>query len=205
MVLPSPCPLQIRKRSYACTKFKFRSHANLTMTSCEPHRSGVYSDDLHWRVVWQRHASHNANLNVDVTTVRRILNTFSATGTVSKKYPAERAFRKITEPVQLFILHLVLKKPGIYLHEITAEVELTLGLDLTEGAVCKFLSKIGANDCLQWDDHLRQVFVADMYPCTHMILSFLYMKLEPMDNQKIWLQPQRKARSWLYVESMFQL
>ena len=115
------------------------------MASCEPRRCSAYNDDLRWRVVWQRRTlgcSHDAiatNPNVDVSTVRGILDIFSATGTVSKKkYPTERAFRIITEPVQLFILHLVLRKPGIYLREITAEVELTLGLDLTEGAVYKF-------------------------------------------------------------------
>ena len=86
------------------------------MASCEPHRSSAYSDDIRWRIVWQRHAlghTHQAiatNLNVDVSTVRQILDIFSATGTVSKKaYPAERAFRKISEPVQLFILHLLLE------------------------------------------------------------------------------------------------
>ena len=130
---------------------------------------------MRWRIVWQRCAlgcTYNAiatNLNVDVSTVRRTLNLFSTTGTVSKKaYPTERAFRKITEPVQLFILHLILQKPGIYLREITAEIELTLGLSLTEGAVCKFLSKIGftrqrlATYALQRDEHLRQQFVADV-------------------------------------------
>ena len=70
--------------------------------------------------------------------------------------------------MQLFILHLVLRKPGIYLRVITAEVELTLELDLTEGAVCKFLSKIGftrqrlSTYALQRDEHLCQVFVADV-------------------------------------------
>ena len=63
----------------------------MTMASCEPHRSSAYSDDMRWRIIWQRHAlrcTRNAiatNLNVDVSTVRRILEIFSATGTVSKK------------------------------------------------------------------------------------------------------------------------
>ena len=120
------------------------------MASCELRRSSAYSDDLRWCIIWQRHAlecTHNTiatNLNVDVSTVRKILYTFSATGTVSKKaYPAEWAFRRISEPLQFFILHLILKKPDIYLHEITSKAKCTLGLDLTEGAVCKFLSKIG--------------------------------------------------------------
>ena len=86
----------------ACAIFKFKQELSAricdtteTMASCEPHRSSAYSDDIRWHISWQRHAlgfTHDAiatNLNVDVSTVRRILDTFSATGTVSKKaYPA---------------------------------------------------------------------------------------------------------------------
>ena len=94
--------------------------------------------------MWQRHAlgcTHQsiATVNVDVSTVRRILDIFSVTGTVSKKtYPTEKAYRKISEPVQLSILHLLLEKPGIYLHEITADIKCTLGLDLTEVLCANF-------------------------------------------------------------------
>jgi hypothetical protein len=46
---------------------------------------------MRWRIVWQKHAmghTNATNLNVDLSTVRRILNIFSATGTVAKKvYP----------------------------------------------------------------------------------------------------------------------
>ena len=57
---------------------------------------------------------------------------------------------------------------GIYLREITAEIRCTLGLELTESAVCKLLSKIGftrqrlATFTLQRDDLLHQQFVADV-------------------------------------------
>ena len=126
-------------------KFKQRLWARtVTMASCEPRRSSAYSDDMRWRIVWQRHAlgcTHTiaTNLNIDVSTVRRTLDIFSATGTVSKKpYPADRAFRKINEPVQLFILHLLLQKPAIYLREITADVKCPLGLDITESAMCMY-------------------------------------------------------------------
>ena len=112
------------------------------MASCEPHRSSAYSEDMRWRIVWQKYAlgCTNAgiatNLNVDLSSIRRILDIFSATGTVAKKaYPTENAFRKISEPVKFFILHLILEKPG--------GLRCTLGLELTESAVCKFLSKIG--------------------------------------------------------------
>ena len=83
----------------------------LDLLYCEPHRSSAYSDDILWHIMWQRHAlgrTHEAiaaSVNIDVSTVRQILDIFSATGEVSRKaYPAEKAFIKISEPVQLFIL-----------------------------------------------------------------------------------------------------
>lgn len=41
---------------------------------------------------------------------------FEITGSVLKRdYSAEKAYRKLTESAQLFILYLVLERPGIYL------------------------------------------------------------------------------------------
>jgi len=43
------------------------------------------------------------NLNVDKSTVYRILQRFVSTGSVAKSsYPAERAVRKLTNPAKLF-------------------------------------------------------------------------------------------------------
>ena len=70
--------------------------------------------------------------------------------------------------MQLFILYLLLEKSGVYLHEITADIKCTLGLDLNEGAMCKFLSKIGfahqrlATYTLQQDEDLYHQYVADV-------------------------------------------
>ena len=60
---------------------------------------------------------------------------FATTGDVCKRpHRAERAYRKINETVQHFILYLVLSKPGIYLREIVCEVNVVLGLDVTKSA-----------------------------------------------------------------------
>ena len=62
-----------------------------TATSCEPNRCSAYSDDLRWRIVYQRTAlglSYReiaANLCVDASTVCRIVQLFERTGNVSKK------------------------------------------------------------------------------------------------------------------------
>ena len=75
-------------------------------TSCEPNQTSAYSKDIRWRIVWQsealffRPSNIAANLNVDESTVRRVIHTFTTTGDVSKRpYAADRAFRKITEPI----------------------------------------------------------------------------------------------------------
>ena len=49
----------------------------------------------------------------------------------------------ITEPVQLFIVHLLLDRLEIYLREVTATLEEELGVKVTESAVCKLLKKAG--------------------------------------------------------------
>ena len=155
-------------------------------TSCQPSRSSAYSEDIRWRVVWQSEALGYSpievaeNLNIDVSTVRRVVSKFSTTGTVSKQpYPTERAFRVITEPVKLFIITLLLEKPGILLREITSELEATLGLEVSESAVCKVLKKEGftrqklVNYAMQRDDGIREQFKADVSLYTRESLLFI--------------------------------
>ncbi len=58
-------------------------------------------------------------------------------------YAKEKAYRKLTTPVILMILHLVLTKPGIYLHEIQTEVSSTLLVDVDTSTICRCLHKSG--------------------------------------------------------------
>ena len=122
----------------------------MTSSSFEKSRSSAYSEDLRWRMVWQRealgytYAKIAENLCVDKSTVSRTLNFFLTTGSVSKRpYPKERAFRKLTDPAQLLIFRLCLSRPGIYLREIRDELLSVLEIDVNESAICKFLHKSG--------------------------------------------------------------
>ena len=146
----------------------------------------VYGEDLRWRIVWQSCALRlsnktiASNLSIDESTVQRIVRLFDTTGTVSKKpYPAENAFRKITETVQLFICNLILQQPGVFLREITNEVSNTLGVDVSESAVFKFLGKSGftrqklATYAMQRDDHLRMQFAHDVSLYSKQSLIFI--------------------------------
>ena len=72
-----------------------------------------------------------ANLGVDTATVYRIVERFRKTGSVSKtSHPSRRVFRKLTVGAEMFIMHIVLRRPGIYLHEIARELYDNLGVDV---------------------------------------------------------------------------
>ena len=108
-------------------------------------------------------------LCISESTVRRTIQKFETTGDVAKdEYPLEACFRKITEPVQSYIMDLVLEKPGIYLSEIANELEVVFGVDITESALCKFLKKAGFSRqtlctyASQRDEDTRKRFVRDV-------------------------------------------
>ena len=140
-------------------------------------RSSAYSEDLRWRMVWQSEplgCSYNTiaqNLNVDKSTVCRTILLFYSTGTVSKNdYPKESAARKLFNPAQLFILHLVIKQPGIYLYEIQSELSDLLGIEVSISTIFRFLHENGFTrqklqiTAVQRDESLRQQYVSD-YIC----------------------------------------
>ena len=144
-------------------------------TSCEKGRSSAYSEDIRWRIVWQREALQlpveiiAKNLCIDKSTVRRILTIFHITGNVSKKpYPKNRAFRKISLPVQLFIIHLIMSHPGIYLREIQTQIQNTLLLDVDISTICRFLHNAGFTRqklklcALQRDELIREQYIFDV-------------------------------------------
>ena len=145
------------------------------MATCEPKRCSAYSEDLRWRMVWQRevldlkYEEIAKNLNVDASTVCRTVQLFHETGFVTKReYPKECLPRKLTEPVQLYILHLVLSKPGIYLHELQKQVFEVTGVELSESSICKFLHDSNFSRqtmtlrATQIDENLRARFVSDI-------------------------------------------
>ena len=104
---------------------KFKSRAGMAGISCEPGRKKAYSNDLRWRMVWQRevlgYKYHQiaSNLNVHPSTVCRVTKLFGQSGSVDHKpYLRDKQFQSLTPVVELVLLHIVLQKPGIYLHEI---------------------------------------------------------------------------------------
>ena len=144
-------------------------------SSCEPRRSSAYSEDLRYRMLWQREAlglsygQISQNLGVDKSTVQRTVALFNRTGSLSKRpYPKQKVRRKISSLAELYILNLVVQKPGVYLHEIQEELQEFLLLEISISTICKFLCKSGFTRqrlrtvALQQDQLLRQQFVIDI-------------------------------------------
>ena len=109
------------------------------------------------------------NLGVDKSTVQRTITLFKNTGSVHKRpYPRERASRKLTPLAQMFVLHLTLLKPGIYLHEIQKELEVSLQVETSLSTLCMFLRKSGFTRqrlrtvALQQDRVLREQFSSEV-------------------------------------------
>ena len=160
-----------------CSYYGFCTYvyAHARMATCEPKRCSAYSEDLRWRIIWQRevldlkYEEIAKNLNVDASTVCRTVQLFHETGLVTKRgYPKECLPRILTEPVQLYILHLVRSKPGIYLHEMQKQVLELTGVELSESSICKFLhdSKFSRQTmtlrATQIDENLRARFKNDV-------------------------------------------
>ena len=123
-------------------------------TSYEPHHSSAYSKDLRWRMIWQReglgftYGQISVNLGVDASKVQSTVTLFKNTGSVHKRpYPKDKAARKLAPIAQLFVLNLVVQKPGIYLHEIQKELQVSLLLEVSLSTLCTF--------CIQMALHTR--------------------------------------------------
>lgn len=137
-------------------------------------------------MLWQRkilglsYAAVANNIGVDKSTVKRVVDIFDSTGSIGKKtYPKEKASRKLTSLAQMFVLDLVLQKPGIFLHEIQKELSQSLLLDISVSTLCKFLHANGFTRqrlkrvALQQDTLLRQQFAADISVYSPEMLVFI--------------------------------
>ena len=127
-------------------------------------------------MVWQKEALNlsysavSSNLGIDQATVYRTVSMFRNTGTVEKRISlvSRESNRKLSQALELVIIHLVLQRPGIYLHEIANELLVTYGLEISLATICKFFKRVGFTRqklriaAVQKDDFLRSQFVSDI-------------------------------------------
>ena len=88
-------------------------------------------------------------LNVDVYTVQQTLKLFAQTGCIQKrKHPPNIDNTKITEFAKVFLVSLVIERPGVYLHEVKQLLLEYTGIDVQESTICKVLKACG----LSWQN-----------------------------------------------------
>ena len=118
------------------------------MASFERKRTKAYESDLRWRMVYQRSIlgltlrEVASNLNVDHSTVCRVLQIFEETGDVE---PGKSSGRPKSWNIydEFVIIENVLENPSIYLHEIREDLRKTTGRELDESTICRFLHRNG--------------------------------------------------------------
>ena len=120
-----------------------------------------------------------ANLGVDKSTVQRTVQLFLNNGSVCKHpYPKEKAFRKLTQPAQLFILRLVVDNPAMYLDEIQRQLETMLMLEVSLSTIYRFLHDNGFTRkklqkvALQQDKFLIEQYISDVSIYSRDIIVF---------------------------------
>lgn len=148
--------------------------------SCDSNRTAAYSPDLRWRIVYQVFGLGNtyrtvaSNLNVDPSTVARVIARFMEVGGVQKRsYPFNAGVTKLSDIGKRLIIELAVDKPGLYLAEIQQELYQATGIDVSETTICRTLQKNGftrqktAVTALQRNELLRAQYMLDMSMFAH--------------------------------------
>ena len=118
--------------------------------SAEPGRTTAYSDDIRWRVIWQRLVREMSfseiakNLNIAMGTTHNIWSRFMLTGDVSaKKQPPRYKRRKLNEYEELLLTGLILEQPQLYISEMRKHIHDVIGLEVSNTTICRILGKHG--------------------------------------------------------------
>ena len=134
----------------------------------------AYSEDLRWRAVWlclymEVGVEDTANmLHMSERSVYRYVKRFNTTGRVAKEHHTNGPSHSLSEQDELFVVNLILTKPGIFLREIRLELLLATGHVLHESTICRSLKRLGMTRqkiqhlALQRSDAQRADFVANI-------------------------------------------
>jgi len=96
---------------------------------------------MRWGMVYQREClglpcrQVASNLNVDPSTVSRVVSRFNAIGNVDVQ-PRSGAPMKLSAFDKFAIMGNVLKRPDMYLHELQSDIKQTTGADVNVSTIC---------------------------------------------------------------------
>ena len=119
--------------------------------SSERSRTLPYSNDIRWRMVWQRLSKNLTfseiaeRLNVSLSTVHRVYTRFTETTTVeplSRKTPRLQT-RILGTNLESFVVGYVLEHPEVYLSELSSKVEEVCGVRASTSTLFRLLRRHG--------------------------------------------------------------
>ena len=147
--------LNARERSWPCVcacvnvaKITSCGHVQFfkMYSSVEPQRTAPYSNDIRWRIIWQKlglgfsHRKIAKGLQISVSTAHHTYTQFEATGDVSPVCRSARPDkRRLDEIHELYVLTLVSHNPGLYLSEICNKIHAATNISVSESTVCRIL------------------------------------------------------------------
>lgn len=117
--------------------------------SAEPGRKAPYSEDLRWRVVWQRIGMDlsfreiASNLCLSLGTVYNHFKRFKETGDVSATASNRVSTRVLSEHEELIIVGLLFDNPAIYLSEVCQKIVTLAGIEVSPATVCRVIHRNG--------------------------------------------------------------
>ena len=139
----------------------------------EPERTKSYSEDLRWRIVWQRKVQNRSmrdiakNLYVSLATVSRIIDRFDRIGDISPSLPTPRQ-HALNDYEEFLLVQMVQEKPSVYLHEVQARICAATGTEVSVSTICKTLKRFGFSRrrigfvAAQRSDNLRARYMAEI-------------------------------------------
>ena len=117
--------------------------------SAEPGRKAPYSNDLRWRVVWQRVGMEHTfreianNLCLSLGTVHNHFKRFQTTGEVAPTVCNRDSTRMLSPHDELIIVGLLLDDPSMYLSEVCQKISTLAGLEVSPATICRVIHRNG--------------------------------------------------------------
>ena len=118
------------------------------MSSCKPHRTRTYSNDIRWKIVWLRAAKEYScrkiasQLCIGYGTVIRTLKMFELSGDVAKRPPSSRPYLRVLDDYhKYFVIGIVMDNPTIHLDELCRTVSRATGVQVSVPTVCRLLKR----------------------------------------------------------------
>ena len=108
------------------------------MTSAEPGRKVPYSNDLRWRIIWQRFGMEVSlrqvaeNLNISLGSCKL----FESTGSVDNHSSMIEHNRLFNDEQELWIIGLLVDIPNLYLREICRKVYHMFNIEVSPSTIC---------------------------------------------------------------------